>query len=59
MSKASIPSIESIQSLLAAQRHVEAAEAARRWIARDPRGVEAHLLLVRALLPPDLIAEAH
>ncbi len=59
MSKASIPSIESIQSLLAAQRHVEAAEAARRWIARDPRGVEAHLLLVRALLPPGRIAEAH
>ncbi len=59
MSKASIPSIESIQALLAAQRHVEAAEAARRWIARSPRGVEAHLLLVRSLLPPGRIAEAH
>lgn len=59
MSKPTLPSIESIQALLSAQRHVEASEAARRWIARTPRAVEPHLLLVRALLPGGRLAEAH
>lgn len=59
MSKATLPSVESIQGLLATQRHAEAAEAARRWIARSPRSLEPHLLLVRALLPTGRLAEAH
>ena len=59
MSKATLPSLEAIQELLATQRHAEAAAAARRWIARSPRGVEPHLLLVRALLPSGRLADAH
>ncbi|MFM1889734.1 MAG: hypothetical protein RLZZ565_491, partial [Planctomycetota bacterium] len=59
MSKAPVHARESIEMLLRSQRHAEAAEAARAWLARNPRSVEPSLLLVRALLPTGRLGEAH
>jgi tetratricopeptide (TPR) repeat protein len=59
VSKAPVHARESIEMLLRSQRHAEAAEAARAWLARNPRSVEPSLLLVRALLPTGRLGEAH
>lgn len=59
MSKGPRPTRESVEALLLAQRHAEAAEAARALIARNPASVEPTLLLVRALLPTGRLGEAH
>lgn len=59
MSRSPRPTRESIEQLLLSQRHAEAAESARAWIAKSPRSMEPHLLLVRALLPTGRLGEAH
>ncbi len=59
MSRDPRQNLESIEHLLQSQRHAEAAESARAWIAKSPRSMEPHLLLVRALLPTGRLGEAH